>query len=260
MKKPFFGAISLVFLGAIAHSAGCGGGSSGGAGGGGGGRPDLTGAACKVPSECYPGVDGGALKGDVLCLTDVRGGYCTHTCADDGDCCAVPGECKTKIKQVCSPFESTGQQMCFLSCEPEDLVAAPGQTGPVDDQEYCQRSAGRDFICRSSGGGSNNRKVCVPGDCGVGAACVTVGDCTGGLECVATLAGGYCGKAGCTANADCPNGSLCVKNGDGKNYCFRSCQGATDCTFCRGYNDPVTCTTMVTFAEAGTAGSVCVPH
>ena len=80
-----------------------------------------AGQACSAPSQCYPGVDGGALKGEVQCLTRVPGGYCTHLCQTDADCCAVPGECVSGFRQVCSPFESTGQMMCFLACEGSDI-------------------------------------------------------------------------------------------------------------------------------------------
>src|SRR5947209_5988977 len=78
---------------------------------------EQTGQACKVATDCYPGLEAGALKGEVQCLDRVANGYCTHLCQTDADCCAVSGECKTGFKQVCGPFESTGQMMCFLSCE-----------------------------------------------------------------------------------------------------------------------------------------------
>jgi hypothetical protein len=45
--------------------------------------------------------------------------------------------------------------MCFLNCEGEDLRAEDGtSSGDVDEQEFCQREANVEFICRSSGGGS----------------------------------------------------------------------------------------------------------
>lgn len=118
-----------------------------------------TGTSCAVPAECYPGLDAETLKGAVQCLTRVTGGYCTHLCTTDADCCAVPGECKSGFKQVCSPFESTGMKMCFLSCEKADITAS--ETG-VDETTYCHNYANAAFACRSSGGGSENRKVCVP--------------------------------------------------------------------------------------------------
>ena len=64
----------------------------------------------------------------------------------------------------------------------------------------------------------------------------------------------------CTANADCPTGTVCVKEAEGKNYCEKSCPTASDCTLCRGYDDVnVTCRADATFVEAGTTGSVCAP-
>jgi hypothetical protein len=111
-----------------------------------------AGAACEAPDECYPDADPEELEGDVLCLDRVPGGYCTHTCTTDEDCCAAEGECDGR-RQVCAPFESTGMMMCFLSCEDEDL-------GDDEGDDYCREYASGSFTCRSTGGGSNNRKVC----------------------------------------------------------------------------------------------------
>jgi hypothetical protein len=44
---------------------------------------------------------------------------------------------------------------CFLSCEPTEV-------GDLDESEYCRVNAHSSFGCRSTGGGSENRKVCVP--------------------------------------------------------------------------------------------------
>lgn len=122
-------------------------------------RGENTGQSCSVPEHCYPEIGDQPLQGgDAVCLTRVEGGYCTHHCSADSDCCAVEGECRSGISQVCSPFESTGEMYCFLSCE-ADVVGAAGFD---DDSAYCQRYAHRSFVCRSSGGGSSNRKVCVP--------------------------------------------------------------------------------------------------
>jgi hypothetical protein len=220
---------------------------------GGTGSPDQTGQICQAPADCYPEVDPADLAGAVECLDRVRGGYCTHQCGGDQDCCAVEGECLTDFPQVCSPFESTGMMMCFLSCESQDVDAS----GEPDDSAFCQKYASPDFICRSSGGGSANRKVCVPGDCGVGAYCGVDGDCGSGLTCITDIDGGYCGRRDCQANADCPDGSLCVAGAD-FNYCARSCQAESDCTFCRLSDHYATCVGDATFTEDGTSGTVCV--
>jgi hypothetical protein len=119
---------------------------------------EQTSQACKAASDCYPSVDPKLLKGDAVCLDRVTDGYCTHLCTQDSDCCAVTGECTTGHPQVCAPFESTGQMYCFLSCE-ESIVTAAKST---DGTAYCATYASSAFGCRSTGGGSQNRKVCMP--------------------------------------------------------------------------------------------------
>ena len=83
--------------------------------------PDYAGEACAAADECYDEVEPGTLQGEAFCLDRVEGGYCTHQCQSDADCCAVEGECRSDFPQVCSPFESTGMMMCFLSCESADI-------------------------------------------------------------------------------------------------------------------------------------------
>jgi hypothetical protein len=113
-----------------------------------------AGQTCAAAGDCYKGLKT-APKGEVMCLTRVEGGYCTHLCQTTADCCAVEGECKTGLPQVCGPFESTGQRMCFLSCDASTV-------GTTDPNVYCQTNAHKSFICRSTGGGADNQKVCVP--------------------------------------------------------------------------------------------------
>ncbi len=128
---------------------------------------EQTGQACTPASECYSNLDGAALKGGpAVCLDRITGGYCTHECTQDSDCCAIDGECRTKLKQLCAPFESTGKKYCFLSCEDADISAAStvlDAAAPSDPDAYCQAEVFPDFGCRSTGGGAENRKVCVPG-------------------------------------------------------------------------------------------------
>jgi hypothetical protein len=132
--------------------AACGGNDNGGTSSGG---TPVTGQACSVPAQCYPSIaDASTLRGTVTCLTKVTNGYCTHTCNVDSDCCAVPGECGNH-PEVCAPFESTGVSYCFLSCEAALL-------GGLDSTLYCQDYANAAFGCRSTGGGKDNRQVCLP--------------------------------------------------------------------------------------------------
>ena len=119
-----------------------------------------TGHACAQASDCYPGLDAGALSGQVTCLS-LPGGYCSHTCTMDSDCCAVPGECPNGIKEVCAPLESNAQLYCFVSCGAAD-IGTTGDGGTADTTAYCQRNAGATFTCRSTGGGTSNRKFCGP--------------------------------------------------------------------------------------------------
>jgi len=126
----------------------------------GGGPPpgDQTGQACASVTQCYPGIDPPTLSGTVECLTKVQGGYCTHQCTADSDCCAVPGECLTALREVCSPL--TNEQTptrCFISCEADDLARA----GYTSDAAFCQYYANPNFNCRASGGGAP-RKICLP--------------------------------------------------------------------------------------------------
>lgn len=140
---------------------------------------EQAGQQCTVAAQCYPGVDGGAdsgaLVGAVTCLDRVPNGYCTHECTKDEDCCAVPGECRTGVKQVCSPFTNDSTtKYCFLSCETADIAAAIAANadagyydgGAVDGgtvaNTYCQSYASVYATCRSSGGGNQNRQVCIP--------------------------------------------------------------------------------------------------
>ena len=88
----------------------------------------------------------------------------------------MEGECKTDFTQVCAPLESTGTKQCFLSCE-DDVVARAaadggleppdagdgGDAGVVDQATlFCQRYGAAGLTCRSTGGGRENRKACLP--------------------------------------------------------------------------------------------------
>jgi hypothetical protein len=246
----------LSLLGAVAFAC-SGKEESGGSGDGDGDRPDdgATGAICEVAEDCFPDVEEGALAGDALCLDRVDEGYCTHDCAVDEDCCAADGECDDDFDQVCAPFESTGLMLCFLSCENEDVMAA----GAEDDSAFCQEGAGSDFICRSSGGGSANRKICVPGDCGVGEDCREDADCGTDLVCVKDYEGGYCAQIGCSADSECPTDTVCVDDGGAENICLKTCTAASDCTFCRADSVQALCDTGAISVD-GVGASVCLPE
>jgi hypothetical protein len=48
-----------------------------------------------------------------------------------------------------------------VSCDTADISAAP-DAGTTDPATYCQRVANASFTCRSTGGGTSNRKFCGP--------------------------------------------------------------------------------------------------
>ena len=148
---PAAGAL-LLFAAACLLGGACGSSNNGN------GAPTDTGQSCAVATDCYPGLDASTVRGEVQCLTRVPNGYCTHLCTADSDCCAVAGECPQALAEVCGPFESTGIMECFLACEDTAVTAA----GFTDSNAFCQRYANAAFICRSTGGGAKNRKVCVP--------------------------------------------------------------------------------------------------
>jgi hypothetical protein len=117
-----------------------------------------TGQTCAKTADCYGGIDG-AVPGTPLCL-DVSGGYCTHTCANDAECCSIEGECvfgeRGELPQVCAPFTSMEDTWCFLSCEDEFLATLP----EAERDTFCE-SISPDLHCRATGGG-DPRKVCLP--------------------------------------------------------------------------------------------------
>jgi hypothetical protein len=116
-----------------------------------------VGKPCTAAGECYPGVDAGALSGPVTCLTKYPGGYCTHTCTTDADCCKIAGECKTNFKEVCASFENQPVMYCFLSCDSADIAASGSSTTNADT--FCQENVASGTTCRATGGG-NPRKFC----------------------------------------------------------------------------------------------------
>ena len=143
--------------------------------------------------------------------------------------------------------------MCFSSCERDQVDDSEYE----DEGAYCQDRVGPDFICRSSGGGAANRKICVPGDCGLGASCANDDDCSGDLECLRDLPGGYCGRPSCEGPQDCPGDAACVEQG-GLSFCARPCASASDCSFCR-YDDDYECSDDVSYVGEG-SGARCVPR
>jgi hypothetical protein len=106
---------------------------------------------CEEPADCA--VPDGV---EAACLGGGDAGFCTATCAVDADCAAIDGTgSRQDLAWVCAPFESEAGLHCFPSCEeaPED---------ETDPDAACPDGT----TCRSTGGGSDNRKICFPEDLG----------------------------------------------------------------------------------------------
>lgn len=84
---------------------------------------------CEVPSDDV----------EATCLPKSDEGYCTWTCTADADC----DDDDDETDLVCASFEDEEGSWCFPPCDAD---------GACPDG----------FGCRSTGGGSENEKVCFP--------------------------------------------------------------------------------------------------
>jgi hypothetical protein len=92
----------------------------------------------------------------------------------------------------------------------------------------------------------------------IGAECTSNGQCENEqLTCLAQFKGGYCGASGCTSNAGCPEGSICVTQ-NGANYCFRTCEDKAECNEHRSVENESNCSSSITRVEAGSE-KACIP-
>jgi hypothetical protein len=110
------------------------------------------------------------------------------------------------------------------------------------------------FILQSCGGSASDADLD-----GVGAECINDFDCDQEtlLACISKFKGGYCSLPGCTADDDCPDGSICVTD-SGENYCFLVCNNSDDCNFYRDSDSLATCSLDI--VRVGTNNSACVPQ
>lgn len=114
-----------------------------------------TGKSCSSADDCYDIAERDQITGTIECLDRTEAGYCTHSCSSDAECCSKAGECAENTREVCAPFENSPMQRCFIGCEDSDI-------GEEEGDAYCADRAGAGFVCRSTGGGAANRKVCFP--------------------------------------------------------------------------------------------------
>lgn len=95
---------------------------------------------------------------------------------------------------------------------------------------------------------------------GIGAQCDIDDDCL--IEddqvCLTAFAGGYCGRADCATDLDCPEHSACIAGAD-TNYCFRTCIDKADCNANRDVEVEANCSANVTFLDGTQGRKACVP-
>jgi hypothetical protein len=95
---------------------------------------------------------------------------------------------------------------------------------------------------------------------GVGAECQRDSDCTEtGQRCLIDFKGGYCGVSPCTHDADCPQGSACVTEDNGTNYCFLVCLDKPECNPHRSVENESSCNSSLTFVDGTMGRKVCRP-
>jgi len=96
--------------------------------------------ACEEPADCD------SPEGrDPVCLEKSDEGFCSWECDADTDCEEASDDL---FEYVCASFESELQLYCFPACAEE----------AEDAEDECPAG----MNCRSTGGGSNNRKICFP--------------------------------------------------------------------------------------------------
>lgn len=102
--------------------------------------------ACDVAEDCTDQPDDHSAE----CLDKGGEGFCTWSCTSDADCALDDGDPWT---MVCASFESSEGTWCFPACQNDDAV---------DEDEICPGNLG----CRSTGGGTDNQRVCFPSEGG----------------------------------------------------------------------------------------------
>ena len=95
---------------------------------------------------------------------------------------------------------------------------------------------------------------------GVGAECLRDTDCAeSGQRCLTDFKGGYCGVSPCAHDTDCPQGSACVTEDNGSNYCFLICVDKPECNPNRTPANESSCNSSLTFVDPTMGRKVCRP-
>ena len=106
---------------------------------------------------------------------------------------------------------------------------------------------------------------------GIGAKCSTETDCSPRLQawtsskgrgqfpvCLLEFEGGYCSASPCDRDADCPDGSACIRRDAHRFHCLRTCFDNADCNANREPENEAECSPNATPAPMGR--KVCLPR
>jgi hypothetical protein len=80
-----------------------------------------------------------------------------------------------------------------------------------------------------------------------------------GSGCLTDFKGGYCGVSPCAHDVDCPQGSACITEDNGINYCFLVCADKPDCNPHRTLENESSCNSSLTFVDGTMGRKVCRP-
>lgn len=118
------------------------------------------------------------------------------------------------------------------------------------------------FVCLAVAGcgdddGSEADRQLIGAECAVPEDCDDEDDETPPLDCLTEFGGGYCGRAGCAASDDCPEGSLCADL-NGSYYCFLVCNDKGECNRNRTVDNESNCSSNIDPVEGGIE-KLCIP-
>jgi len=98
--------------------------------------------SCEAPEDCEV-----PESVDAVCVDKSGAGFCTWECEVDVDCDEAE-EADFDFDYGCASFESEDALYCFPMCNSD----------ADDPEDECPPA----MTCRSTGGGSDNRKICFP--------------------------------------------------------------------------------------------------
>ena len=180
-----------------------------------------VGESCLGTYECAGGATGRCLA------VNFKGGYCSLTCLSDTECGAG-----THCAYL-DAMNPTQPGVCLLDCTPGDMTCrADGYACYNDDDDAAGVTE-----CAPSGTGTGQ----------LGSPCQGTYECAGTTSATcasgAQYPDGYCLTLGCTSDAECASGGVCIQN-----ICLDGCASDAECRQAEGY----VCTQFM-----GASGGIC---